>query len=105
MILERKVLPSIREQIQDRWDLDVEFSPHVIDQLLESATSDVQSGGRGIGNLVEAAILNPLSRVTFELMVQERQLAGQRLEINKILPPDDLNGQRYELNWELCSEA
>lgn len=102
MILERKVLPSIRAQILDRWKLDVDFSPHVIDQLMESAVSDVQSGGRGIGNLVEAAILNPLSRVTFELMVAGKELEGQRLEINKIIPPDDINGQRYELNWELC---
>ena len=74
LILERKVLPSIRKQIYDRWKLDVDFTAHVVDQLMESAVGDVQSGGRGIGNLVEAAILNPLSRVTFEMMVQSREL-------------------------------
>lgn len=105
LILERKVLPSIRKQILDRWKLDVDFTPHVVDQLMESAVGDVQSGGRGIGNLVEAAILNPLSRITFEMMVQEKELANQRLEIIKIIPPDEINGQRYELQWELCSDA
>lgn len=104
-ILERKVLPSIKSQIQEKWKLDVQFSESVIDQLMESAMGDVASGGRGIGNLVEAAVLNPLSRVLFELMVENRPIEGQRLMVNRILPPCEENGHRYELETELCFDA
>jgi len=104
-ILENKVLPSITEQIKERWQLDVQFSGTVIDQLMKSAMSDVGSGGRGIGNLVEIAILNPLSRVLFDLMLQGRPITDQRLIVESIEAPCAENAHRYELIWELCSDA
>lgn len=42
------------------------FEPEVLDRLAAWATADLSYGGRGIGNRVETALVNPLSRALFE---------------------------------------
>ena len=44
-ILERKVLKSIQAQVWERWKLRVEFSPTVIDQLMEIGGTTWPPGG------------------------------------------------------------
>ena len=43
LILENKVLPSIAQQIGERWGLQVEFSEEVIEQLMSVASGDPSS--------------------------------------------------------------
>jgi ATP-dependent Clp protease ATP-binding subunit ClpA len=97
MILENKVLPSIAGQIREAHGIEVRFEPEVVSRLMEWGGNDVSSGGRGMGNLAEAAVLNPLSRVLFDLLGQEPQ--GHVL-IENILPPQGEQG-RYELKWRI----
>jgi len=99
-ILELKVLPSIQHQVRERWRLDVAFAPSVVDQLLMLHGYDLASGGRGLGNLAETAILNPLARVMFRQLESGVNLAGQRLLITGILSPQMSNDYRYEITWE-----
>jgi ATP-dependent Clp protease ATP-binding subunit ClpA len=103
-IVEKKVLPSIATQVRERWKVEVKFAPQITDQLLEIGGSDVGSGGRGIGNVAEAAVLNPLARALFAMTKggaeMATQLAGKTLAVNQILPPDD-DRPRYEIVWEV----
>jgi len=100
LILERKVLRSIQQQVKERWKLDVQFSDTVLDQMMEIGGNDVSVGGRGMGNLAEAAILNPLARVMFSLLDDTGTLEGKTLTITGIIPPCAENNHRYEITWE-----
>jgi energy-coupling factor transporter ATP-binding protein EcfA2 len=101
-IVERKVLPSIAGQVRERWKADVQFEPQVVDQLMDLGGHDVASGGRGIGNVAEAAILNPLARALFQLLDQgEGALAGKTIVISGLTPPAEGNEQRYEVAWNV----
>lgn len=99
-ILERKVLRSIQQQVKERWKLDVQFSETVLDQMMNIGGNDVSVGGRGMGNLAEAAILNPLARVMFSLLDDHGTLEGKTLTITGIIPPCAENNHRYEITWE-----
>ena len=98
-IMEGKVLRSIQTQVRERWQLDVVFAPEVLDQLMAIAGIDVGSGGRGMGNLAESAILNPLARALFRMLSSGEQPAGKTLTITGITPPEAGNNFRYEISW------
>jgi hypothetical protein len=100
-ILERKVLRSIQTQVWERWRLRVAFAPTFVDRLLAIHGNDLSSGGRGLGNLAESAVLNPLARLMFRLLDDRASLAGVKLLLTDILPPDAGNAYRYELSWEM----
>jgi len=105
MILEKKVLPAIAHQIGDRWNLTVEFEEEVIEQLMVVASGDLSSGGRGVGNLAEAAILNPLSRVVFDFLGDGTDLANKTLRVQRISLPQDTESHAYDVDWELTENA
>lgn len=104
LIVERKVLPSIASQIRERWKINIHFEPKVVDQLMELGGGDVSSGGRGIGNVAEAAVLNPLSRVIFEMMTASGNnmaaLEGQTLSVRELVPPLEGAG-RYNVLYDV----
>jgi energy-coupling factor transporter ATP-binding protein EcfA2 len=105
MILVNKVLPGIAHQIGDRWSLNVEFDEEVIEQLMSVASGDLASGGRGVGNLAEAAILNPLSRVVFEFLGSGQDLVGKTLRVLRVSLPQDTASHCYDVDWELVDAA
>jgi DNA polymerase III delta prime subunit len=102
MILERRVLTSICQQVKEQWRLDVVFEPPVIDTMMALGGDDVASGGRGIGNLAETAILNPLARVLFVLLQEHSDLRPYTLHVTGIISPRP-GENRYELSWDLES--
>lgn len=101
MILEHKVLPSIQKQVQNEMGVSVVFAPLVADTLLGYCAGDVSSGGRGVGNLAETALLNPLARVIFALLEQGVELPGKTLRVTAIAPPKDSAHYRYELEYDV----
>lgn len=103
-IMERKVLRSIQEQIRERWKLQVEFAPAVVDTLMATIGNDVSSGGRGMGNLAEAAIVNPLARAMFSLLDTQEGLAGKTMLVSEVIPPEQSENQRFEIRWRVATE-
>lgn len=92
-ILEQKVLPSIQSQVRDKWGLEVSFADRTVEQLLEQVTQDLSSGGRGIGNHVEVALLNPLARVLYQLCSDGTRLDGRTLVVTELETSEDaVNG-------------
>lgn len=99
-ILESKVLPSIAQQVKENHGVEVTFEPMVVERLMEWGGHDVANGGRGMGNVAEAALVNPLSRVLFGI-VSEGKAAP--LIVEDVMAPPDAQG-RYELKWRLKTE-
>jgi ATP-dependent Clp protease ATP-binding subunit ClpA len=100
-ILEQRVLKSIQAQVLERWKLDVEFAPAVVEQVMDFIGSDVSAGGRGVGNLAELVILNPLARVMFSLLENGQTLTGKKLLVSNVFAPKTGAAERYELDCEL----
>jgi DNA polymerase III delta prime subunit len=66
LILEM-MLKRVQESVRRSCDVDLTWSPAVTEQLLERCRADLEEyGGRGIGNNVEIALVNPLARVLFD---------------------------------------
>jgi len=57
--------------------LSIIFNPSVFDFLMLKAFENIDNGGRGIGNIIEHCLLNPLSRFIFDNGVKE----GSEIEI------------------------
>lgn len=96
MILENKVLPSIAAQVREGHGIEVRFETSVVERLMELGGGDVASGGRGMGNVAEAAVLNPLSRVLFGFLGDAN--ASKILIVEDIVASEEAGG-RYELKW------
>jgi DNA polymerase III delta prime subunit len=103
LILEKKVLKSIKDQVFDLWKLRVEFEEKVMDDLMKIGGNDVASGGRGMGNLAEIAVLNPLSRVLFQLLSQGGKdgLTGKTLLISGVRASGGNQGYRYDVEYSI----
>ena len=101
LMLANKVLPSIARQVQAELSVDVRFAAEVTDQLIAFTAGDVSGGGRGVGNLAEMAVLNPLARTLFSLLAQGRELAGHALTVLRIIPPGESKDHRYELECDV----
>lgn len=95
LILE-KVLGAVRELARTRWGVALDLAPALVDRLHALASQDVESGGRGVGNLVEAAVLNPLSRLLFRVDGGVEGLRGRTLRLTSL---DEKEG--YDLGYEV----
>ncbi len=59
----------------------------VFGKLAEHCLADLTNGGRGIGNALESALINPLSRVLFERSLPEGTRANiTGIEWNGVTP-------------------
>jgi ATP-dependent Clp protease ATP-binding subunit ClpA len=76
-----KMLTNIWRRISEEHSVQVELSREAKQTLQELCLSDLSNGGRGIGNQLEACLVNPLSRVLFERAPESRD----RLKVREIL--------------------
>lgn len=69
----KKQLDTVRERTLDDHKITVEFSQQALMTMTEFATAQLPlgQGGRGIGNIVEEKLINPLARYIFDNRVQE----------------------------------
>lgn len=63
-ILHSRLL-SICSSIRDECGVEIDFSP-IEDVLLQKAVANLDNGGRGINNIVEKLLINPLARHLFD---------------------------------------
>jgi ATP-dependent Clp protease ATP-binding subunit ClpB len=57
---------NVQNLVAAEHDLALEIAPWVLDKLRDACTTDLTFGGRGIGNQVEALLVNPLARTLFD---------------------------------------
>lgn len=65
LILDAQIEKIIRNLASEK-QIAVTISDKVYQVLLEKATDNLENGGRGIGNIVESLLINPLSRYLFD---------------------------------------
>ncbi|MEJ2855911.1 MULTISPECIES: AAA family ATPase [unclassified Saccharothrix] len=63
-------LDNIAARVHSELGLALEFTDTARAQLAAACTADLENGGRGIGNLLESNLVNPLARVLFDEDVQ-----------------------------------
>jgi hypothetical protein len=76
----RHMIDQIVKTVHDRFGVILEFSDEAIGFLIEYATRDLARGNRGIGNAIEAILINPLARE----MVTDQPEPGQHWRITEI---------------------
>ena len=60
------MLKNVARRLYEEFKVQLSITPHIHEQLLNRCTRDMGNGGRGIGNQLESAFINPLSRALFE---------------------------------------
>ncbi len=71
---------KIKRNLFNEKDITMELSSEYYSQLLSKASSNLINGGRGIGNMVESVLINPLSRI----LVMKHIKKGSTLTITGI---------------------
>ncbi|GFP40683.1 hypothetical protein HKBW3S47_02380, partial [Candidatus Hakubella thermalkaliphila] len=61
-----RILNKITEEVKEKHKINIIFSEDVKTFLFDKAIQNIEQGGRGVGNLIEEAIVNPLSRILFD---------------------------------------
>jgi hypothetical protein len=69
-ILERKLSP-LKSYLKERFGVEVQLSPEVKNRFLTGAKAE--DGGRGLLNVVEHELINPMARFLFDRMHQLRR--------------------------------
>ena len=64
------LLTKIRERTARDKGIDLTLSPELREQLLTAALGNLENGGRGVGNMVESMLIDPLSRYLFDRKVE-----------------------------------
>lgn len=67
------MLKNVARRLFEEFKLRLALAPAVQAELLARCTRDLSNGGRGIGNQLESAFINPLSRALFEQEVQGKE--------------------------------
>ena len=66
-----KMVANILERLADRQKIQISMPEGVRDALRERCLKDLSNGGRGVGNQLEAWLINPLGRGLFDGKVTE----------------------------------
>ena len=77
----RLQLSNVLSTVQRTTGAHVALSPSAEEDLVARATRDLTFGGRGIGNVIESALVNPLARALFEQEVK----AGDSVSVTRVL--------------------
>ena len=57
---------KIKKNLSAEKRISLTLSPEARKQLLDAAIANLSNGGRGIGNIVESMLIDPLSRYMFD---------------------------------------
>jgi rubrerythrin len=92
-----KIFSNIRSEVQNKHDIEVDLDL-VKDEVFQRVKDNVAQGGRGVGNFVASAIVNPLSRYIFEHLSEYRN--GGRLKVKAIRELAEDGATYYSLDIE-----
>ncbi|HEX4701030.1 MAG TPA: AAA family ATPase [Pseudonocardiaceae bacterium] len=75
-------LSNIVDTVERELEIALQFSDEARKQLAATCTADSANGGRGIGNLLESNLVNPLARLLFA----ENTAAGSTVMVTSVRP-------------------
>ena len=88
-----KMIANVVARMKDAQDVRVIVGDAVRATLLERATADLTNGGRGVGNLLEAMLINPLGRVLWDLDAKP----GQTVRLTALFIVDGVPNLRADI--------
>ncbi|MEL6198191.1 MAG: ATP-dependent Clp protease ATP-binding subunit, partial [Pseudomonadota bacterium] len=65
VVIFEAVLKKVFAAVREEHSVEVRMTDPAKDALMDMCTEDLNEGGRGIGNRLEAFLINPLSRLLF----------------------------------------
>ena len=77
--------PAVAARVRAVHKADLVVGPDALDTLCDAAVNDLGLGARGVLNLVESAVVNPLSRELF----RSPRAEGDRITLVDLFPDDD----------------
>lgn len=95
-----KILTRIRGELHDKKAVTLSFAPEVQSYLLERATGNIEQGGRGVGNLIETMVVNPLAGIIFD-----QNLTHVELVIKRIHQVKQEDATVYQLETEVIQPS
>lgn len=84
---------KIFAKIFEQKGIQVILSDEARDYIYKKSFGNLENGGRGIGNVIEKNLINPLSRVIFD-----ENIEGGTLTVNSIYEKDNIAGLDYSVN-------
>jgi hypothetical protein len=90
------MLAAVVSEIKTRREILLDLDA-VKEDIVRLASGDLERGGRGIGNLIEAAIVNPLARMLFDKHVPK----GSRVTVKAIVKETGALASSYDLRCEI----
>jgi ATP-dependent Clp protease ATP-binding subunit ClpA len=81
------MLRNVARRLQEEFKVKLSMPAAVRAALLERCTRDLSNGGRGIGNQLESAFINPLSRALFahDIEGKQRLSVTALVEVDKVI--------------------
>ena len=76
-----KHIKTIISNVKDTKNIDVKIEESAVSYLKDKSFGNLENGGRGIGNVIEKYLINPLARYIFDNSVQE----GVSIKIKNIV--------------------
>ena len=84
---------KIFAKIFEQKGIQVIFSEDAREYIYKKSFGNLENGGRGIGNVIEKNLINPLSRVIFD-----ENIEGGTLTVNSIYEKDNVAGLDYSVH-------
>ena len=84
---------KIFAKIFEQKGIQVVLSDEARDYIYKKSFGNLENGGRGIGNVIEKNLINPLSRVIFD-----ENIEGGTLTVNSIYEKDNIAGLDYSVH-------
>ena len=75
-----KMLGNVVDCVQNEHAVSLNFGEQAVETLIEECMGNLTHGGRGIGNRIEAVLINPMARALFDIGVT----AGQTITVERI---------------------
>ncbi|MCU7728854.1 AAA family ATPase [Actinoplanes sp. KI2] len=97
----RLQLTNIVRTVERELQMSLSLTDQARDQLRAACTIDTPNGGRGIGNLLESNLINPLARKLFDLDAPP----GSTVEITAAYPGTATAGPRIEARVTAAGRA
>ncbi len=91
-----KILSNIAGELKEKRNLSLTFAQAATQVLLECAAANVDQGGRGIGNLIESAVVNPLARTVFD-----QDLRDVAILVRNVVPDHEGDAGTFWLETEV----
>ncbi len=93
----KQLLQRLEKALQEQHGVKLSIQDSALNTLIRLGRNYLQHGGRGIRNMLDAALVNPLATVMF----MESPAKGAHLLLNNIIDHGDDASHRFTLDYQL----